>query len=205
MDIDKKPAQPTENEQDAPGDNGDNINVSGHVQELDRNFGVFSICCIAIMNNNAWASGGGSLVIALYNGGGPGVLYGLMAATFFYAFISLSLAELVSAIPSSANVYHWASVTAGPKYGRICSWFGGWWNSLAWIFGTSSVCLFCQSRQATLGRRRTNLLSKRRLQTVALTPEDDGFLFTEKEKADMASGSQHPDVSIEEKIGRAHV
>jgi amino acid transporter len=93
------------------------------------------------MNNNAWASGGGTLVVALYNGGGPGVLYGLIAATFFYSFIGLSLAELASAIPSSGNVYTWASVTAGPKYGRVCSWFGGWWNSLAWIFGTSSVCL----------------------------------------------------------------
>lgn len=142
MDIEKRPAEPTADEQDLPRDTGGNVNVSGHVQELDRSFSVWSICCIGIMNNNAWASGGGSLVIALYNGGGPGVLYGLMAATFFYSFIGLSLAELASAIPSSANVYHWASVTAGPKYGRICSWFGGWWNSLAWIFGTSSVCLF---------------------------------------------------------------
>jgi amino acid transporter len=142
MDIEKRPIQSNNGEQDVPDDRGDTVNVSGHVQELDRSFSVWSICCIGIMNNNAWASGGGSLVIALYNGGGPGVLYGLMAATFFYAFIGLSLAELASAIPSSANVYHWASVTAGPKYGRVCSWFGGWWNSLAWIFGTSSVCLF---------------------------------------------------------------
>jgi choline transport protein len=144
MDIEKRPAHSDTDQQDIPDNHhgDDKINVSGHVQELDRSFSVWSICCIAIMNNNAWASGGGSLVIALYNGGGPGVLYGLMAATFFYCFIGLSLAELVSSIPSSANVYHWASVTAGPKYGRICSWYGGWWNSLAWIFGTSSVCLF---------------------------------------------------------------
>lgn len=142
MDVEKKSAQPALSEQDSPAEESDKINVSGHVQELDRSFSVWSICCIGIMNNNAWASGGGSLIIALYNGGGPGVLYGLMAATFFYAFIGLSLAELASAIPSSANVYHWASVAAGPKYGRVCSWFGGWWNSLAWIFGTSSVCLF---------------------------------------------------------------
>lgn len=142
MDIEKRPAQSSAGEQDVTDDKADNINVSGHVQELDRSFSVWGICCIAIMNNNAWASGGGSLVIALYNGGGPGVLYGLMAATFFYTFIGLSLAELVSAIPSSANVYHWASVTAGPKWGRICSWYGGWWNSIAWVFGTSSVCLF---------------------------------------------------------------
>jgi choline transport protein len=140
MDIEKKP-QPIADEQDTLRDTGDDVNVSGHVQELDRSFSIWSICCIGIMNNNAWASGGGTLVVALYNGGGPGVLYGLIAATFFYSFIGLSLAELASAIPSSGNVYTWASVTAGPKYGRICSWFGGWWNSLAWIFGTSSVCL----------------------------------------------------------------
>lgn len=149
MDIEKTPKAAALREGDAAVDNHDdktNINLvitsAGHVQELDRSFSVWSICCIGIMNNNAWASGGGSLILALYNGGGPGVLYGLMAATFFYAFIGLSLAELASAIPSSANIYHWASVTAGPKWGRLCSWFGGWWNSLAWIFGTSSVCLF---------------------------------------------------------------
>ncbi|KAM0723540.1 hypothetical protein Q7P37_000527 [Cladosporium fusiforme] len=138
----KNPSQNVASEEGDTAKDGGIVNVSGHVQELDQSFSIWSICCIGIMNNNAWASGGGSLVIALYNGGGPGVIYGLVAATFFYTFIVLSLAELASAIPSSANVYHWASVTAGPKYGRLCSWFGGWWNALAWIFGTSSVCLF---------------------------------------------------------------
>jgi hypothetical protein len=35
-------------------------------------------------------------------------------------------------MPSSAGVYHWASITPGPKYGRICGWFAGWWNTFAW-------------------------------------------------------------------------
>lgn len=81
-------------------------------------------------------------VYRLYNGGGPGVLYGLISASFFYAFICAGLAELSSAMPTSANVYHWASVTAGPKYGRICSWFAGWWNCIAWIFGCAAPSLF---------------------------------------------------------------
>lgn len=38
------------------------INASGHVQELDRKFGVWSICLIAIAVDNAWAAGSGSLV-----------------------------------------------------------------------------------------------------------------------------------------------
>jgi amino acid transporter len=78
----------------------------------------------------------------LYNGGGPGVLYGLIAAAFFYAFICAGLAELSSAMPTSANVYHWASVTAGPEYSKVCSWFAGWWNCVAWIFGCASTSLF---------------------------------------------------------------
>ncbi|PIA93441.1 Choline transport protein [Cercospora beticola] len=119
----------------------DLINTSGHVQELDRTWNFWSIAGEAIISDNAWGAGSGSLVLALYNGGGPGVLYGLMAATFFYAFICAGLSELSSAMPTSANVYHWASVTPGPKYGRICSWFAGWWNCVAWIFGCSSTSL----------------------------------------------------------------
>lgn len=35
-------------------------------------------------------------------------------------------------------VYHWASITAG-RYGRVCGWFAGWWNFLAWIFGLAAT------------------------------------------------------------------
>lgn len=60
------------------------------------------------------------------NGGGPGVIYGLIAACTFYAFIAAALAELASALPTSANVYHWASVTAGPRFGKLVSFYAGW-------------------------------------------------------------------------------
>jgi hypothetical protein len=41
---------------------GELVNTSGHVQELDRNFGFWSICAISIVADDAWAAGGGSLV-----------------------------------------------------------------------------------------------------------------------------------------------
>ena len=69
-------------------------------------------------------------------------MYGLIASIFFYSLIALSMAELASALPTSANVYHWAAVTAGPKYGRFVGFFAGWWNTLAWIFGASTTSLF---------------------------------------------------------------
>jgi amino acid transporter len=38
-------------------------------------------------------------------------------------------------------VYHWAVITAGPRYGRICGWFAGWLNGLAWAFAVASNCV----------------------------------------------------------------
>src|ERR1700722_11975882 len=44
---------------------GELVNTSGHVQELDRNFGFWTICAISVVADNAWAAGGGSLVRSL--------------------------------------------------------------------------------------------------------------------------------------------
>ncbi|KAI5304567.1 hypothetical protein KEM56_006339 [Ascosphaera pollenicola] len=114
------------------------INESGHKQELDRNFGLWNICGLALTSGNTWVALGGSITVAIYDGGAPGVIYEFIAASVFYWFIAASLAELSSAIPSSGGVYHWASVTGG-KYGRSCGFFAGWWNYFAWIFGAAST------------------------------------------------------------------
>ena len=76
------------------------INASGHIQELDRNFRLINICGLAITSGNTWIALGGSIVnfsphsgkllgaksahdaqvVAIYNGGPPGVLYELYAS-----------------------------------------------------------------------------------------------------------------------------
>lgn len=112
---------PTETVEEIP------INPSGHRQELKRNFSLLSLCGLAISSGNAWIAVGGSITVAIYNGGPPGVLYEFIAANVVYWLIAASLAELASAMPSSGGVYHWASITGG-RYGRICGWFAGWWN-----------------------------------------------------------------------------
>lgn len=38
------------------------INASGHVQELDRSFGFWSICSASVAVDNAWVAGAGTLV-----------------------------------------------------------------------------------------------------------------------------------------------
>ena len=125
------------------------INASGHRQELDRNFSFFAICGLAITSGNVWVAVGGSVTVAIYNGGPPGVLYEFLVASFFYWLIAASIAELASAMPSSGGVYHWASITAG-KYGRVCGWFAGWWNFLAWIFANAATTQIVAAQAVSL-------------------------------------------------------
>jgi choline transport protein len=136
------------------------VNASGHTQELQRSFSLLSLAGVGIVVGNVWPAVGSSVLLALYNGGPPGkmvahgftlqllgistkafagVLYEFITVSVFYWAVALSIAELASAIPSSAGVYHWASVTPGKRWGRVNGYFAGWWNYLAWVFGTASM------------------------------------------------------------------
>ncbi|KAL4997814.1 amino acid/polyamine transporter I [Aspergillus recurvatus] len=114
------------------------VNASGHRQELQRNYGLLSICALAITTGNTWIAQGGSIATALSNGGPSGVIYEFIAVSVCYWMVAASIAELASGMPSAGGVYHWASITAG-KYGRVCGFFAGWWNCLAWVLGGASV------------------------------------------------------------------
>ncbi|KAF4122245.1 Amino acid permease [Geosmithia morbida] len=115
------------------------VNASGHVQELERNFGLVSLAGLGLTTGNVWPAIGGSILVAIFNGGPPGVLYEFLVVSFFYWNVAASIAELASAIPSAAGVYHWASVTPGVEKGRTIGFFAGWWNYLAFVTGLSSM------------------------------------------------------------------
>ncbi len=87
------------------------INASGHRDQLDRQYGILSICGMALTVDNAWVIIGTSLNVAICescfghqlqlrltfrtdNGGPPGVLYEFLVACFYYCFIAASLAEV---------------------------------------------------------------------------------------------------------------
>ncbi|KAJ5433769.1 SNF2-related protein [Penicillium cf. griseofulvum] len=125
---------------DGPVD-GELVNASGHRQELQRNFGLISICAVAVTTGNTWIAQGGSVVVALRNGGLAGTIYEFIAVSICYWLVAASIAELASGMPSASGVYHWATITAGSKYGRVCGFYAGWWNCLAWILGAASMSL----------------------------------------------------------------
>lgn len=55
------------------------------------------------------------------------------------AVISAKVFQLASAIPSAGGVYHWASVTPGPRYGRVVGFFAGYLNFAGWTFELASI------------------------------------------------------------------
>ncbi|KAJ7191325.1 choline transport protein [Mycena pura] len=114
------------------------VNASGHVDQLDRQYGLLSICATALTIDNAWVALGGSITVAVANGGAPGIIYEFLAACVYYGFVATSIAELASSIPSAGGVYHWASV-AGGKYGRALGFFTGLVNFYGWIFDLAAI------------------------------------------------------------------
>lgn len=53
---------------------GELINASGHVQQLDRNFNLLTLAGVGLVVGNVWPAVGGSILVAIFNGGPPGIL-----------------------------------------------------------------------------------------------------------------------------------
>ncbi|KAF2006583.1 putative choline transport protein, partial [Amniculicola lignicola CBS 123094] len=124
-------------------ENGVPVNASGHKDQLKRQYGLLGICGLALNIDNAWIALGGSVTIAIANGGPPGVLYELIVACSYYAVIGACIAELASAIPSAGGVYHYASITPGIKWGRVIGFFAGSINFFGWLFDFASITQIC--------------------------------------------------------------
>jgi choline transport protein len=95
---------------------GAEVNASGHQDELARQYGIWSLCGLALTIDNAWVALGGSIIVASCeyskikirpflenvtylptdNGGPPGILYELLTAIFYYSFIGASIAEVTN-------------------------------------------------------------------------------------------------------------
>jgi amino acid transporter len=52
---------------------------------------------------------------------------GWIVVSFFTMAIALSMAEIVSAIPTAGGPYYWAAILAPPKHSAFASWITGWY------------------------------------------------------------------------------
>ncbi|KAK4465513.1 putative amino acid transporter [Cladorrhinum samala] len=120
-------------------ENGEVVNHSGYRDQLKRQYGLLGIAGIALTVDNAWVALGSSISVSILNGGPPGLIFGLIVAVFYYSFIGLGLAEFASSVPTSAGVYHWATIAAGKRHGRAAGFFTGWINFYGWIFDLAAL------------------------------------------------------------------
>lgn len=83
------------------------LRAQGHVGELPRQFGAFATLSLAFSLTNSWVGFSAIFVTPLLAGGGPTMIFGLLAAFIACSFIAAGLAELASAYPSSGGQYQY--------------------------------------------------------------------------------------------------
>lgn len=111
----------------------------GYKQELRRdwglmhNFGIsFSIISVITGITTLFEYG---LIT-----GGPGVMsVGWIVVSFFTMFVALSMAEIVSSIPTAGGPYYWAAMLAPPKHSAFAAWITGWFNFLGQVAVTTGI------------------------------------------------------------------
>ncbi|ROW14846.1 hypothetical protein VPNG_03821 [Cytospora leucostoma] len=120
-------------------EDGAAVNASGYKDQLKRQYGLLGLAGIALTVDNAWCALGSSISVSIANGGPPGLIFGLIVALFYYSFVGLGLAEFSSSVPTAGGVYHWATIAAGPRWGRMVGFFTGWINFYGWMFDLASL------------------------------------------------------------------
>ncbi|KAF2405063.1 APA family basic amino acid/polyamine antiporter [Trichodelitschia bisporula] len=122
----------------------------GYKQELQRdwsvlhNFGVsFSIISVVTGITTLFSYGLAT--------GGPGVMAsGWLIVSFMTLFVGLSMAEIVSAIPTSGGPYFWAAILAPPQHAPFFSWLTGFLNLLGQVAVTTGITFGCAGLISTL-------------------------------------------------------
>eukprot|EP00891_Asterochloris_glomerata_P001109 jgi/Astpho2/1109/e_gw1.00020.5.1_t len=111
----------------------------GYKQELSRGFSLWTNCAISFSIISVLTGITGSYGIAYNNGGPVSVVWGWVAVVFMTMFVALSMAEIVSALPSSGGPYFWASVLGGPTWGPFFAWVTGFFNLLGQVAVTAAI------------------------------------------------------------------
>ncbi|RDW56471.1 amino acid transporter-2 [Coleophoma cylindrospora] len=72
--------------------------------------------------------------------GGPGTMtISWITVSFFSFLVALSMAEIVSALPTSGGPYFWAATLAPPKYAPLASWITAWFNLLGLVASNTTA------------------------------------------------------------------
>ncbi|PTB70911.1 amino acid transporter [Trichoderma citrinoviride] len=112
------------------------------VQRLEKRFSLLSVVAFGFTTMNSWVAFASGVAVPLACGGGPGIIYGLIAAAVVMTIINVGFAELASAFPSAGGQYHIVYKTFPPSTRRIAAFFTGWTSIIYIMAGLVSCNLF---------------------------------------------------------------
>ncbi|TPX30349.1 hypothetical protein SmJEL517_g06072 [Synchytrium microbalum] len=116
----------------------------GYKQELRRAMGLVSSFGIAASIVNPTVAFFPAIAVAITTGGSKALLISFPIVTILCFFVSMSMAEIVSAYPTSGGLYYWSANLAGPRWAPLASYITGYFNyiglsgittAVAFIFG----------------------------------------------------------------------
>ncbi|EXJ66475.1 uncharacterized protein A1O5_10627 [Cladophialophora psammophila CBS 110553] len=99
---------------------------------IKKSLSFFGILAAGYNVSNSWLVVAATMVVSLIYGP-MNTIWGLCTTTLFYACIGLTLAELVSAYPTTGGQYHWTSILAPASISRPASYFTGFISWFSWL------------------------------------------------------------------------
>ncbi|KAL5047364.1 hypothetical protein BDW71DRAFT_196810 [Aspergillus fruticulosus] len=114
------------------------LQANGHKPELRRQFNWLSALGLGFSITNSWVGYLSNFGQSMIYGGPRLVIVGLILAFLAQSIISIGLAEIGSAFPSSGGQYHFCFSLAPQKSRRFAAYVVGWISVVAWWVTTSS-------------------------------------------------------------------
>ncbi|EJF62151.1 amino acid transporter [Dichomitus squalens LYAD-421 SS1] len=109
----------------------------GYRSVFKREFSLVETIAFAFSIMGVVASVSSTMSFPLVSGGHVGMIFGWLIPCLFVMTIAASLAELTSAMPTSAGLYYFSAKLAPPQWAPLASWITGWANV------TGQVTLVC--------------------------------------------------------------
>ncbi|KAK3938979.1 amino acid/polyamine transporter I [Diplogelasinospora grovesii] len=105
----------------------------GYRQEFFRRLGLFENWAATFTSMNFISGIPVLFGWAMYTGG-PQAAFANWTTVGGFAFaVSLVMAEIAAAFPTSGGIYFWAYRLGGERWGPFLSWMTAWWNWAGWV------------------------------------------------------------------------
>ncbi|UJR16758.1 hypothetical protein I4U23_003658 [Adineta vaga] len=128
----------------SPSDEGDRQIIEfGYEPVFKREFGRLASFSFAFSISGLYATIATTFIYGLRAGGAPALVWCWLISGFGCMCIALSVAELVSAYPTSGGLYFTLKYLLPAKYIPLTSWICGWLNLLGQVAGLASTDYGC--------------------------------------------------------------